>query len=999
MADEKIVLEIADRIAPTIKARIVEIGIAAHISQNQVDKLQSSLDTMNASKLATSLNATAIAEQKLAAATAKTSQAQAQAATAVARLASAEANVAKSLAQAEAAQNRTAASALKLAQAQNQNSQSANNTGNAIMTLTKGFLGYQAVKAAIVTTVQLTDSYTALQNKLLTVTKDFGATVPLMSQLRDISNETYTPIDATASAFSRFSRALTSVGRGQSEAIPLTKTINQLLRASGASASESGSALLQLSQAFNKGKLDGDEFRTVMELMPAAADAIAKSLGVTRGELLKLAPEGKITTNIMIDAFKAAGSEIDKLPQPVMTLADAFTILKNNAVIFFGELEQGSGIVDRMARGIKRLADVMAKSPTADVENSADFKKDIMAAQNKRGLFDFVDSDDSEYQAILQKHLARKAQADWELGNKQKQLEATQAQTFAQEQENKAVNNKASALQKATQELERETELSRMTDKQRAVEQEFDRKRNELAKEGVTLNDEQAKSIKNIIAANQARMQKSGGSKGEKGPDRAAILAKINAQLDNQLERTFMLTNERDKQSKFDQIEENLMGRKITLNAEEAKAIQAKIAANQEAAIVQGEFDRLYQESVGPMNAYNATVAANNKLLDMGQVSQERYARNLLIARDAYALALDPMFETNKAYKEQLALLQFNSREREIEASVLQIANDQRSKGIILSSQELDRLRARAIEMRNLTELRAAEDSFLEASIGKQRELNTQLEAFKNTRAQLKDAGMQNTALLGVQNDNGLDTSGATATSLAAAEEAREAGYKRVDEMRRQDLINEQEAEMFKVRLWQQSQKLKLDAASTFFSAFEGMQRSNIEEFATIGKAAAIANATIATYQAANSAYAAMAGIPTVGPALGAAAAAGAIASGMANVAAIASQPTGFKAGGYTGGGNSSDVAGVVHAREYVMDAATTARLGRGNLDALRQGDASGVADKSSGAGNTIQLTVVVVGSEQEARDFVKGKEGEAVIVNAVMKNAKTLAKTFKAAG
>lgn len=56
------------------------------------------------------------------------------------------------------------------------------------------------------------------------------------------------------------------------------------------------------------------------------------------------------------------------------------------------------------------------------------------------------------------------------------------------------------------------------------------------------------------------------------------------------------------------------------------------------------------------------------------------------------------------------------------------------------------------------------------------------------------------------------------------------------------------------------------------------------------GKAAAIASTTIATYQSATSAYAAMAGIPVVGPALGAIAAAAAVVSGLSTVKSIMSQ-------------------------------------------------------------------------------------------------------------
>lgn len=46
----------------------------------------------------------------------------------------------------------------------------------------------------------------------------------------------------------------------------------------------------------------------------------------------------------------------------------------------------------------------------------------------------------------------------------------------------------------------------------------------------------------------------------------------------------------------------------------------------------------------------------------------------------------------------------------------------------------------------------------------------------------------------------------------------------------------------------------------------------------------------------------------------------------------------GFAAGGWTGPGPIDQIAGFVHGNEYVMDAETTARIGVGNLDAIRAG-------------------------------------------------------------
>lgn len=80
----------------------------------------------------------------------------------------------------------------------------------------------------------------------------------------------------------------------------------------------------------------------------------------------------------------------------------------------------------------------------------------------------------------------------------------------------------------------------------------------------------------------------------------------------------------------------------------------------------------------------------------------------------------------------------------------------------------------------------------------------------------------------------------------------------------------------------------------------------------------------------------------------------GATAMAPAHIATalVASKPLAlFQEGGYTGDGMLDAVAGIVHRGEYVFDAASTARLGRENLDALRFAAPAGGGGAAAGAG------------------------------------------------
>ncbi len=102
--------------------------------------------------------------------------------------------------------------------------------------------------------------------------------------------------------------------------------------------------------------------------------------------------------------------------------------------------------------------------------------------------------------------------------------------------------------------------------------------------------------------------------------------------------------------------------------------------------------------------------------------------------------------------------------------------------------------------------------------------------------------------------------------------------------------------------LWESSWKGKAEILGGVIGGFSVLMETNSKKMFKVGKAAAMADATISAILAANKAYSALAGIPIVGPALGAAAAAAALLAGYANVNKI--RATQFGGGG--GGGGAS---------------------------------------------------------------------------------------------
>ena len=101
---------------------------------------------------------------------------------------------------------------------------------------------------------------------------------------------------------------------------------------SGASVGEISSGMEQLTQAMASGRLQGDEFRSIIENAPMLANAIAEYTGVGMEGLKQLSSEGAISADIIKNALFSAGEDIEKKFEKMpVTFTSAWTDIKNTS--------------------------------------------------------------------------------------------------------------------------------------------------------------------------------------------------------------------------------------------------------------------------------------------------------------------------------------------------------------------------------------------------------------------------------------------------------------------------------------------------------------------------------------------------------------------------------------------------------------------------------------------------------------------------------------------
>lgn len=213
-------------------------------------------------------------------------------------------------------------------------------TGAAASTANSGLMKLVGTVATLATakkTMDLTDTYTNTAARLKMVNDGSQTQVELQNKIFQAANRARGSYTDMASAVAKMNLLAGDSFGSNDEAIGFTELLQKSLKVSGAGQSEQDSAFLQLSQAMAAGKLQGDEFRSVMENAPMVANAIAKYMGKSKGELKELSSKGVITADIIKGAMFAAADDInDKFATMPMTFSDVWSKIKNAGMQGFG---------------------------------------------------------------------------------------------------------------------------------------------------------------------------------------------------------------------------------------------------------------------------------------------------------------------------------------------------------------------------------------------------------------------------------------------------------------------------------------------------------------------------------------------------------------------------------------------------------------------------------------------------------------------------------------
>jgi tape measure domain-containing protein len=203
---------------------------------------------------------------------------------------------------------------------------------------------------------RMADTFTALQNRL----KVAGLAGQELAQVQDhlfkSASMNGVEISALGDLYGRLALSTGELGVSQGELLQFVDGVTASLRVQGTSSQAASGALMQLSQALGAGTVRAEEMNSIMEATPIIAQAAARGMGVSVGQLRQQVVAGEVSSKAFFAALMTGFPEVERQAKDAtLTIGQSLTGLRNELLRYVGEQDKALSASDRMAGAIAAL--------------------------------------------------------------------------------------------------------------------------------------------------------------------------------------------------------------------------------------------------------------------------------------------------------------------------------------------------------------------------------------------------------------------------------------------------------------------------------------------------------------------------------------------------------------------------------------------------------------------------------------------------------------------
>lgn len=184
--------------------------------------------------------------------------------------------------------------------------------------------------------MQIVDKYNNLNSRVALVNDGLQTQAELQDKVFQAAQRSFATYESVADTVAKLNLLAGDAFKSNDESIKFAEIMNKSFAVAGTEAGQMSAALLQMNQALASGRLQGDEYRSIIENAPLIANAIANYMGKSRAEMKELSSKGAITSDIIKAAVFKAGDDIEKKFQAMpVSFGQAMNIIQNEAIRTF----------------------------------------------------------------------------------------------------------------------------------------------------------------------------------------------------------------------------------------------------------------------------------------------------------------------------------------------------------------------------------------------------------------------------------------------------------------------------------------------------------------------------------------------------------------------------------------------------------------------------------------------------------------------------------------
>ena len=203
----------------------------------------------------------------------------------------------------------------------------------------KGIVSTLALGAGLKLAGGLSDEIASGRSRLSLIVDDGGSVSELEEKIMASAQRSRAYYMDTMQTVGKMGLLAGKAFETNDELIAFTELMNKNFVVGGAAAQEQASAMYQLTQAMGSGRLQGDEYRSIIENAPLLAKAIEDymvNVQHAKGTMKDWASEGMLTADVIKNALFSSADEVEaRFAQMPLTWGQIWTGMKNKALAIF----------------------------------------------------------------------------------------------------------------------------------------------------------------------------------------------------------------------------------------------------------------------------------------------------------------------------------------------------------------------------------------------------------------------------------------------------------------------------------------------------------------------------------------------------------------------------------------------------------------------------------------------------------------------------------------